>query len=176
MQLCYEPNVLISPVAQIVHTEITVSSCPISLRLPFQTVSYEQILRTEAVLESGKTWRKQYHWHSPPQQTPCMCPLHPFLCSLASLLWKLLHLCVTSSFSSPSLRCVCVSIISTRAIVYVSPLVVMWASLLPALCFTPACRWPGEEAEWVWKSQAAGNSHTVWKCYSGETRNFLCLL
>lgn len=42
-----------------------------SFRLPFQTVSNEQILSTETILESSKTWRQQYHWHSPPQQTSC---------------------------------------------------------------------------------------------------------
>ena len=31
------------------------------LRLPFQTVSYEQILSAETVLEGGKTWRQQHH-------------------------------------------------------------------------------------------------------------------
>lgn len=40
-------------------------------RLPFQTLSNEQILSTETVLESSKTWRQQYNWHSPPQQTSC---------------------------------------------------------------------------------------------------------
>lgn len=34
-----------------------------------------------------------------------------------------------------------------------------------------ACCWPGEEAEWVWKSQAARNSHPVWKCHPGAFRN-----
>lgn len=42
------------------------------LRLPVQTLSYEQILGTETVLEGCKTWRQQHHGHSPPQQTPCM--------------------------------------------------------------------------------------------------------
>lgn len=31
------------------------------LRLPLQTVSYEQILGTETVLEGSKTWRQQHH-------------------------------------------------------------------------------------------------------------------
>lgn len=31
------------------------------LRLSFQTVSYEQILSTETVLEGSKTWRQQHH-------------------------------------------------------------------------------------------------------------------
>lgn len=43
------------------------------LRLPLPTVSYEQILCTETVLEGCKTWRQQHHWRSPPQQTSCMC-------------------------------------------------------------------------------------------------------
>lgn len=40
-----------------------------------------------------------------------------------------------------------------------------------APCFLLACRWPGKEAEWVWKPQTAGNSHTVWKCHSGALWN-----
>lgn len=37
------------------------------LRLPVQTLSNEQILGTETVLEGCKTRRQQHHWHSPPQ-------------------------------------------------------------------------------------------------------------
>jgi len=45
-------------------------------RLPFQAVPHEQILRTETVLEGGKTRRQQHHRHTPPHQTSRECPPH----------------------------------------------------------------------------------------------------
>lgn len=39
----------------------------------------------------------------------------------------------------------------------------------------PAARcWPGEEAERVWKPQAAGNGHPVWKRHPGVSSTQLC--
>lgn len=52
------------------------------LRLPFQTVSHEQILSTETVLESGQTWRQQHHRHSSPHQTPRTGPPHLYSSAL----------------------------------------------------------------------------------------------
>lgn len=51
----------------------------------------------------------------------------------------------------------------------------LWKDYCVCCIFAPcsllACCWPGEEAEWVWKPQTAGNSHPVWKCHSGVLRN-----
>lgn len=100
------------------------------LRLPLQTVSYEQILGTETVLEGGKTWRQQHHGRSPPQQTSRMCGRSPK--NIGRIIQGLLG---------------------------------------ASLCV--ACCWPGEEAEWVWKPEAAGNHHPIWKCHPGvSTMNF----
>lgn len=94
------------------------------LRLPVQTVSYEQILGTETVLEGSETWRQQHHRCRAPQQTSRMCRRCFRGISLITERW------LAASF--PAARC-----------------------------------WPGEEAEWIWEPQAAGNRHPVWKRHPG---------
>lgn len=85
-----------------------------------------------------------------------------------------LHVSLTSPFQHLAVLCnfvlLCRKCAQTKML-HVSISVPLFCAL--------ACCWSWEEAEWVWKPKAAGDSYPVWKCHSGAFKaqwdKVLCL-